>query len=273
MEEPRLFTRHDGRGGEMRGAVIGDQNGTARLICWKPEILEDLVPGTSLRITGAVDRSRPPAREYSIDEKSTIEPVDAEIDVHIDPVSGVGDDGVYSVRGAISQVLPARSFTAKDGSRSQVRNILVRDATGEISVVFWGDMAARHYFEEDTITIFNATARVGRTGERELSVSRASSISVETNVVGQPIEVQGTILADWRGTFIDDGTTSYLIEGEHPHGREVRVTGILTGHTITPETIEAVELSPEKVLTRCHRLKEQLDSARPSMQGHHGPSL
>jgi replication factor A1 len=272
LEEPRLFTRRDGTGGEMRGAVIGDERGTARLISWMPEILDDLVTGGSLRITGAVDRSRPPLREYSVDEKSTIEPVDTEIDVHIDPVTGVGDDGVYSVRGAISRVLPARSFTTKDGSRSQVRNILVRDATGEIRVVFWGDTAARHYFEEDTITIFNATARVGRTGERELSVGRASSISVETNVIGQPIEVQGTILADRRGTFIEDGTTSYLIEGEHPHGREVRVTGILTGHTITPETIEAVELSPEKVLTRCRRLKEQLDSARPSMQGHHGPT-
>ncbi len=60
LEEPRFFTRRDGKEGEMRGAVIGDGNGTARLICWMPEILDDLVPGTNLRITGAVDRSRPP---------------------------------------------------------------------------------------------------------------------------------------------------------------------------------------------------------------------
>jgi replication factor A1 len=271
LEEPRLFTRRDGTGGEMRGAVIGDENGTARLICWMPEILEDLVPGTSLHIHGAVDRSRPPVREYSVDEKSTIETVDTEIEVLMNPVTGVGDEGVYSIRGTISRVLPARSFITKDGSRSHVRNILVRDATGEIRVVFWGDNAVQHYFEGDTITIYNATSRVGRTGERELSVSRGSSISVETRVVGQPIDFQGTILADRRGTFIDDGTTSYLIEGEHPHGREVRVTGTLTGHTITPDTIEAVELSPENVLTRCRRLKEQLDSARPS-QGHDDPA-
>ena len=270
IEEPRFFTRRDGKGGEMREAVIGDQNGTARLICWNPEILEDLVPGTSLRITGAVDRSRPPVREYSVDEKSAIEPVDAEIEVLIHPVTSLGDDGVYSIRGTISRVLPERSFITKDGSRSHVRNILVRDTTGEIRVVFWGDTAVKHYFPDDTITIYNATARIGRTGERELSVGRGSSISVETRVVRQPVVVQGTILADRRGTFIDNGTTSYLIEGEHPHGREVRVSGTLTGHTITPETIEAVELSPEKVLQRCRHLKEQIDSAEPPVQGHTG---
>ncbi len=85
IEEPRFFTRRDGKGGEMRGAVIGDGSGTARLICWMPEILDDLVPGTTLRITGAVDRSRPPVREYSVDEKSTIEPIDLEIEVSDEP--------------------------------------------------------------------------------------------------------------------------------------------------------------------------------------------
>jgi replication factor A1 len=267
IEEPRFFTRRDGKGGEMRGAVIGDGNGTARLTCWMPEMLDDLVPGTSLRISGAVDRSRPPVREYSVDEKSTVEPIDLEIEVLMNTVAGVGDEGVYSIRGTISRVLPARSFITKDGSRSHVRNIVVRDATGEIRVVFWGDTAVVHYFQDDTIVIYNATARVGRTGGRELSVGRGSSISVETGAVRQPIEVRGTILVDRMGTFIDDGTTSYLIEGEHPHGREVRVTGTLTGHTITPETVEAVELSPEKVLMRCRRLKEQIGSARPCSQG------
>lgn len=270
IEEPRFFTRRDGKGGEMRGAVIGDGNGTARLTCWMPEMLDDLVPGTSLRISGAVDRSHPPVREYSIDEKSTVEPIDLEIEVLMNTVAGVGEEGVYSIRGAISRVMPARSFITKDGSRSNVRNILVRDATGEIRVVLWGDTAVVHYFQDDTISIFNATARVGRTGERELSVGRGSSISIETGEVRQPIEVRGTILVDRTGTFIDDGTTSYLIEGEHPHGREVRVTGTLTGHTITPETVEAVELSPEKVRMRCQRLKEQIGSARPCLQGNPG---
>jgi len=270
LEEPRLFTRRDGTGGEMRGAVIGDGSGTARLICWMPEILDELVPGTTLRITGAVNRSRPPAREYSVDEKSTIEPIELEIEVLMNPIGEVGDGGVYSVRGTISRVLPARSFIARDGSRSHVRNIIVRDGTGEIRVVFWGDTAVQHYFQGDAITIYNATARAGRTGELELSVGRGSSILVETQVFQQPIEFQGTILAGRRGTMIENGTASYLIEGEHPHGREIRVTGTLTGHTITPETIEAVELSPEKVLVRCRRLKEQIGTGLPEMKGQHG---
>jgi len=209
-------------------------------------------------------------REYSVDEKSTVEQIEMEIEVLMNSIAGVGDEGVYSVRGTISRVLPSRSFIAKDGSRSHVRNILVRDSTGEIRIVFWGDTAVMYYFQGDSITIYNATARVGRTGERELSIGRGSTISVETQVFGQPIEFKGTILADRRGTLIDDGTTSYLINGEHPHGREVRVTGTLTGHTITPESVEAAELSREKVLLRCRRLKEQIDRARPGLKDHSG---
>ena len=57
------------------------------------------------------------------------------------------------------------------------------------------------------------------------------------------------------------GLPPYILEGEHPYGREVRVTGTLNGHTITPETIEAVELSPEKVLTRCRLLKEHREQS------------
>ncbi len=110
IEEPRFFIRRDGKEGEMRGAVIGDGSGTARLISWMPEILDDLAPGTTLRITGAVDRSRPPAREYSVDEKSTIEIINREIEVFLNPIGGVLDEGIYSVRGRISQGTACKVF-------------------------------------------------------------------------------------------------------------------------------------------------------------------
>lgn len=265
LEEPRSFTRRDGKCGEMRGLVIGDGTGTARVTCWEPGLLDNLVPGTSVRITGAVDRSRTPVREYSIDEKSTVEPIDSDINVLINPVSGIREDGTYSVRGIISRVMPARTYITKDGTRSHVRNIHVRDNTGEVRVVFWGEAAARLFFEGDTIVIYNAVARVGRTGERELSVSRGSSISVETPGVQQPIEIQGTILVSSSGTLIDNGDTTYIITGEHPHGREVRVTGTCTGHTITPDTVEAVDLSPEKVLSQCKLLRERIERPYPAM--------
>jgi replication factor A1 len=250
LDEPRTFTRRDGTTSEMIGAAIGDTTGTARLVCWDPGLLDELVPGMSLHIAGAVDRSRTPLREYSIDEKSTVEVSELPIDVPLTPVSSVTDGGIYSIKGTITDVLPKKSFRARDGSSSSVRNIAVDDGTGTIRVVLWGEAAERHFFSGDMVSLFNAAAKTGRNGETELSVGRSSTLVSGTEGGDGPIEFEGTIISYQEGTFIDNGSVSYLIEGEHPFGREMRVTGRLTGHTIIPEHVEARELDPANVLER-----------------------
>jgi replication factor A1 len=250
LDEPRTFTRRDGTTSEMVGAAIGDTTGTARLVCWDPGLLDELVPGMSLHIAGAVDRSRTPLREYSIDEKSTVGVSELPIDVPLTPVSSVTDGGICSIKGTITDVLPPKSFRTRDGSSSSVRNIAVDDGTGTIRVVLWGEMAERHFFSGDRVSIFNAAARTGRNGETELSVGRSSTLVSESEGGDGPIEFEGTIISCREGTFIDNGTVSYLIEGEHPFGREMRVTGRLSGHTIIPGHVEARDLDPADVLER-----------------------
>jgi replication factor A1 len=256
LEEPRTFNRRDGTSGEMLGAIIGDEKGTARLICWNPELLKEMAPGMSLHITGATDRSRPPLREYSIDEKSMVDITKTLIEVPFSRIASVSDEGVYSIMGRISYVAPWKSFLAKDGSRSSVRNIAITDESGTIRLVVWGDRAENLFFNGDLISVFNARARTGRSGDRELSVGRDSSFVTEAPPGGGPIEFQGTIISCREGIFIDNGEVSYLLHGDFPHGREVRVTGTLTGHTIVPETIEAVDLDPAALYERCRHLKE-----------------
>jgi len=250
IDEPRMFTRRDGTTSEMVGAAIGDPAGTARLVCWEPGLLDEVVPGMSLHIEGALDRSRPPLREYSIDDKSTIQVTELTIDVPLSPVSAVAEGGVFSIRGTITGVLPSKSFRTRDGSQSSVRNIAVEDGTGSIRVVLWGEMAERRYFCGDSISLFNAAARAGRNGETELSAGRSSSLITGTEGGNGPIEFEGTIISTREGTFIDNGTVSYLIEGDHPFGREMKVRGHLAGHTIVPEHSEARDLDPAQVLER-----------------------
>ena len=250
LDEPRAFTRRDGTTSEMVGAAVGDATGTARLVCWDPGLLDNLTPGMALHIGGAVDRSRAPLREYSIDEKSTVDISGVPFEVPFDTIVSVTEGGIYSVRGRITDVLPWKSFRTRDGSLSSVRNIAVDDGTGIIRVAVWGEPAERHFFCGDTVSVFNASARTGRNGEPELSAGRSSSLVTETEAFDRPFEFEGTIISGREGTFIDNGTASYLIEGDHPHGREMRVTGRLAGHTIIPEHIEARELDPGDVLER-----------------------
>jgi len=64
----------------------------------------------------------------------------------------------------------------------------------------------------------------------------------------KPVIFEGTIIAGPGCTFIDNGTERYLIEGDLPHGAEMRVIGILSGSRIIPECIQPVELRPEILL-------------------------
>ncbi|HVP94292.1 MAG TPA: nucleic acid-binding protein [Methanoregulaceae archaeon] len=267
LDEPKTFTRRDGTTSEMVGAAVGDANGTARLVCWDPGLLDELIPGTTLHITGAVDRSRAPLREYSIDEKSTLELSEVSIDVTPTPVSSVVAGRAYSIKGQVIDVLPWKPFKTKNGSFSSVRNIAVGDGTGTIRVVLWGESAERHFFIGDIVSIFNAVARAGRNGEPELSVGRSSSLVTEMEAGDTPVEFEGTIISGREGTFIDNGTVSYLIEGVHPYGREVRVRGRLTGHTIIPEYVEARELDPEAILERFRNPTRQSSTGPPPETG------
>jgi replication factor A1 len=71
---------------------------------------------------------------------------------------------------------------------------------------------------------------------------------------------EGTIIAGPGCTFIDNGTERYLIEGDLPHGAEMRVTGVLSGSRIIPEHVQPVELSPETLLQEIREFIKELNA-------------
>ncbi len=58
VEPPRTFTKRDGSTGEMAEAIIGDSEGTARLVAWAPELLAGMPAGTTVHITNAKPNNR-----------------------------------------------------------------------------------------------------------------------------------------------------------------------------------------------------------------------
>ena len=53
IDAPRTFTRRDGTNGEMTECVIGDAEGTARLVVWAPDLLRNIPLGATIHIAGA----------------------------------------------------------------------------------------------------------------------------------------------------------------------------------------------------------------------------
>ncbi len=258
QEEPRTFSRKDGTTGEMQEIIVGDARGTARVVVWAPDLVADILPGTSVHISGAKPDRRSAGRGYSLDEKSSVAITDQVITVPFIPLGSVGEEGIYSIQADVKEVKEPRSFTGRDGSGSWVRNIVVSDGKDELKVVLWGEKALIPVRPGDQVEVYHATAKPGRFGGIELGAGRGSSFRVPRREP-VPVVFEGTIIAGPGCTFIDNGTERYLIEGDLPHGAEMRVTGVLSGSRIIPEHVQPVELSPETLLLEIREFMKELN--------------
>ena len=257
VDPPRSFTKRDGTTGEMVEAVIGDAEGTARIVAWVPELLLEFPPGPTVHITGAKPNNRSEGRNYSLDEKSTVTVIDKTITVPFIPLHAVADQGIYSVKGEVKQVQQPRSFTTRNGEPSWVRNGVIRDEDEELKIVLWGEKALLPISAGDRIEIFHASAKAGRFGGIELGVGKGSVFRMPEEV-SCPVEFSGTIITGPGCTFIDNGTKRYLIEGSYTHGSEVKITGILAGSRIIPDHVEPVVITAEDLMVRLQKFREEL---------------
>jgi len=256
--EPRRYTRRDGSTGEMVEALVADAAGTARLVAWAPDLLFSVSPGSCLHITGAKPNQRDEGRSYSLDEKSTVVPTDLAVSVPFTPPGSVGDQGIYSVTGAVKQVQQPRSFTTRNGTPSWVKNIVITDGNDDLNVVLWGDHALVPLAAGDTIEVYHATAKPGRFGNIELAAGRGSVVRVPDDTA-RPLVFTGTIIPGPGCTFIDNGSERYLIEADYPAGTELRITGTVQGSRIIPEEIVPIAITPETVTAHIASVKKALD--------------
>lgn len=257
VEPPRTFTKRDGSTGEMAEAVIGDTEGTARLVAWVPELLAGFPAGATVRITNAKPTCRGEGRNYSLDEKSTVTPAEIPVGIPFTPLGRVGDTGIYSVKGTIRQAREPRSFTTRNGTPSWVRNVTITDGSDELRLVLWGDHALLTLNVGDAVEAYHGTAKAGKFGGIELGIGRGSVLFVPRNEVG-PITFAGTVIEGPGGLCIDDGRERYLITGEYLHCSEIRVTGILEGSRIHPERVEPVPADAGELLDRIRAFRQTL---------------
>ncbi len=261
-DAPRSFSRRDGTTGEMQECVISDATGTARLVAWAPDLLRDIPPGSVIHITGAKPDRRSEGRGYSIDESGAVRLSDATVTVPFAPLASVSDTGYYSVRGEVKTVQEPRSFTSRAGAVSWVRNIRIGEGEEDQKVVLWGEKALVPVHPGDRVEIYHAAAKPGRFGCIELGVGRGSIFRVP-HEERQAITFTGTMISGNGCTFIDNGTDRYLVEGEFPEGCEMRVTGVLAGSRIIPDTVEPAEKTMEEVAGRLATLVRRLDDPAP----------
>ena len=94
---------------------------------------------------------------------------------------------------------------------------------------------------------YHVPARVGRTGETELSVGRGSCLLIIPDANGTRIGIDGTVIETPEGKVIDDGVQAFLIEGPYQHGTEITLHGIVSGKRLFIDGNEKSSISLEVI--------------------------
>ncbi len=256
VESPRAFTRRDGGAGEMVDAVIGNEDGVFRLVCWAPAVLLGVEAGGSIVIRGATAREGEQGIEYSLGEAGSVSLSDREIVLPMNTIADIEEGGSYSLAGTVASVQSPHSFTTRSGRQSSVRNVVLADESAEIPVVIWGEKADEHLVPGDRIEVYNGAARRGRYGDLELHLSWGSALVLLAQEEKE-MEVEGTIVATRQGTCIDTGDACYLLAEPLPVGYVVRARGTVHRGVISPSHLEAALPDPEDLRRRLDRISGQ----------------
>ena len=187
---------------------------------------------------------------------------DAVVTVPFAPLASVGDTGYYAVTGEVKTVQEPRSFTSRDGTASWVRNIRIGDGDEVLNVVLWGEGAGAGASRRSCRDLpCGGKAREVREHRGPVWGGAACS-GPRTKKPGQsPLPGRSFAATGARSsTMVQNGTLS----GESSlSGSEMKITGVLSGSRIIPDTAEPGEWCPEKVAERLAALVARLDALAP----------
>jgi len=244
------FTRKkDNSEGKVLSMIVADDTGTARFVFWddRAEEMEDAQPNEIIRVTGAYTKPNRDGNEIEIhagnaakiergleDKMKTVEAPAASSSTSVPlGMKNIGDLTInmwdVDIEGKVATVYDVRTFTKKDGSEGQVRNVVIADQTSKIRVTFWEDDVDKiaKIKEGDVIRILHGYTKEGFRGGLEFTVGRKAELVLNpkdsqlkqldlSEVSFESVQTQASrvLIGD-----IDDGT----------EGKNVEICGIIVG--------------------------------------------
>jgi replication factor A1 len=234
ISDVRTFQRKDGTAGKVGNLLLGDSTGAIRVVLWdeKTDILTGLECGDAIDVINGYARENSFSHkvELQIGNQGIIRKSDKKIEYKEKflPIADIVAD-MYDVNivGKVLDISEVRTFEKKNGSSGRIRNLLLGDDTGKISVSLWDekiDNLGEVNFDE-TVEVLHAGSRENVFNQQvELNlgtkgVIRKSEKTVEyrekftdiVNIVsGKSYSVQGKVseIGDLREFEREDGTQS-----------------------------------------------------------------
>lgn len=253
--ETSTFTRRDGSEGERLDVAIADESGIVILVFWDPALLDGYACGDGILASGLRRNTRSAGREYTAGSHASVKPADVAYSPLFTPVAEVLPDTVASVSGTLERMRSAREFTTRKGAQSWVRNADIRDESGSIHLVLWGENARNSPSEGEQVSLYNASCKYDRNGRVEVHASWGCLLACAAEPAREPVTMTGMVIRTARGRCIDDGHHCLLIDADLPVGTEYCVEGVqsrdrllVTAYTEVTRSKEAVEERIRSVL-------------------------
>ncbi|MFC7097979.1 single-stranded DNA binding protein [Halobaculum marinum] len=188
VDTVRTFDRDDGTEGKVSNMTVGDETGRVRVTMWDEmaDRVEELSAGQSVEIVDGYVRERDGSLELHVGSRGAIDEVDEDVE-YVPETTDIADlelDDVVDIAGGVIETSEKRTFDRDDGSQGQVRNVRIKDDTGEIRVALWGDKADRDIDLADKVVFTDVEIQDGWQDDLEASAGWRSSVSVLENAGG-----------------------------------------------------------------------------------------
>ncbi|WP_224447787.1 single-stranded DNA binding protein [Haloprofundus salilacus] len=179
----RTFSRDDGSEGRVSNLALGDPTGRIRVTLWddKADLAEEFDAGESVEVVDGYVRERDGNLELHVGSRGAVERLDENVQ-YVPETTDIGSleiDQTVDIAGGVIEADPKRTFERKDGSEGQVRNIRVKDDTGDVRVALWGEKADTEVELADHVVLADVEIKDGWQEDIEASAGWRSTVTVQ----------------------------------------------------------------------------------------------
>jgi len=178
----RTFDRDDGSEGRVSNLTLGDETGRVRVTLWdeKADRAAELDQGTSVEVVDGYVRERDGDLELHVGSRGAVEEIDEDVsyDPETDDIADLELGKMADLAGGVIETDPKRTFDRDDGSEGQVRNVRIKDGTGDIRVALWGEKADLDVDLADYVVVTDAEIQEGWQDDLEASAGWRATVTV-----------------------------------------------------------------------------------------------
>ena len=181
-DDVRTFDRDDGTEGRVSNLSLGDPTGRIRVTLWdeRADLAAELDPGQSVEVVDGYVRERDGSLELHVGSRGAVEVIDESVEYvpETTDIATLELGQTVDIAGGVIEADGKRTFDRDDGSQGQVRNIRVKDDTGDIRVALWGEKADTDVDLADYVVITDVQIKDGWQEDLEASAGWRSSVTV-----------------------------------------------------------------------------------------------